>query len=272
LNNWDDLKFCLALARHGTMSAAATSLSTNVATVSRRIARLTEDIGETLFIKEESGWRPTPVAEEIIALAATVENQLGDLRQSGELPRGTTVRISSELQLIQTHFIDAMAEFLVAHPDVNLDVTLQRRSLALGEVELLVTRHEPTDGNLVRKRIGRMACDAYAVAAFADRIENWISLGYPGDEERAYFAPQFGAAPRLTIEGLNICARLMQLMPMAAILPRRFAAQHDDLARISGSEPVLMFDIWVSFHATRRLDPRVGLAKRFAESALAETV
>ena len=37
LKNWDDLKFCLALDRYGTMTAAADHLDTNTATVSRRI-------------------------------------------------------------------------------------------------------------------------------------------------------------------------------------------------------------------------------------------
>ncbi len=41
MQNWDDLKFCLALHRSGTMTDAARILDTNVATVSRRIARMT---------------------------------------------------------------------------------------------------------------------------------------------------------------------------------------------------------------------------------------
>jgi DNA-binding transcriptional LysR family regulator len=49
--NWDDLRFCLALHRHGTMVNAAKSLKANVATVSRRIEHITTDVGETLFIR-----------------------------------------------------------------------------------------------------------------------------------------------------------------------------------------------------------------------------
>ena len=52
MQNWDDLKFCLALERYQTMTAAARALGTNTAaTVSRRIDRLTEEAGEPLFSK-----------------------------------------------------------------------------------------------------------------------------------------------------------------------------------------------------------------------------
>ena len=49
--NWDDLKFCLALDRHGSMINAGKSLYANVATVSRRLERVTKDFGETLFVR-----------------------------------------------------------------------------------------------------------------------------------------------------------------------------------------------------------------------------
>ncbi|MEY8881037.1 LysR family transcriptional regulator [Donghicola sp. XS_ASV15] len=37
MENWNDLRICLALHRYGTMSAAASVIGANVATVSRRI-------------------------------------------------------------------------------------------------------------------------------------------------------------------------------------------------------------------------------------------
>ena len=51
MNNWDDLRFLVALSKTGTMTAAAKSLGTNTATVSRRIERLSETLGMPAFIK-----------------------------------------------------------------------------------------------------------------------------------------------------------------------------------------------------------------------------
>ena len=52
MQNWDDLKYCLALDEFRTMTAAAKALGTNTATVSRRIERLTEEAGQPLFIRQ----------------------------------------------------------------------------------------------------------------------------------------------------------------------------------------------------------------------------
>ena len=54
MQNWDDLKFCLALERYQTMTAAARALGTNTATVSRRIDRLTKEAGEPLFLSDNT--------------------------------------------------------------------------------------------------------------------------------------------------------------------------------------------------------------------------
>ena len=55
MNNWDDLRFLVALSKTGTMTAAAKSLGTNTATVSRRIERLSETLGMPAFIKTGEG-------------------------------------------------------------------------------------------------------------------------------------------------------------------------------------------------------------------------
>lgn len=58
MQNWDDLKYCLALDEFRTMTAAAKALGTNTATVSRRIERLTEEPASLcLLAKIASGWQ-----------------------------------------------------------------------------------------------------------------------------------------------------------------------------------------------------------------------
>jgi DNA-binding transcriptional LysR family regulator len=47
--DWEDVRYFVALARHGTLSATARSLRVNHATVARRIASLETLIGRALF-------------------------------------------------------------------------------------------------------------------------------------------------------------------------------------------------------------------------------
>ena len=49
--NWDDMRSFLAVARAETLSAAASLLKADPATVGRRVARLEEALDEVLFVK-----------------------------------------------------------------------------------------------------------------------------------------------------------------------------------------------------------------------------
>ena len=56
---WDDLgKFVLAMKRHGTMPPAARHLNANVATVSRRLERVSHELAIPLFEKRGTGFVP----------------------------------------------------------------------------------------------------------------------------------------------------------------------------------------------------------------------
>ncbi|REM69043.1 LysR family transcriptional regulator, partial [Mycobacterium tuberculosis] len=64
--NWDDLKFALAIARYGTLSAAARALGTTQPTVSRRLDALELRLQAKLFDREASGLRPTVLASSLL--------------------------------------------------------------------------------------------------------------------------------------------------------------------------------------------------------------
>lgn len=70
---WDDLKYVLALSRHGTATAAARTLGVNGTTVTRRIVALEEHLGTRLFDRRAHGTVPTVAGEAAIAAAARME-------------------------------------------------------------------------------------------------------------------------------------------------------------------------------------------------------
>ena len=57
--DWDDVRYFLAVARGGSVRAAAERLGVNHSTVLRRIARLEERLGAHMFEKLPSGYRLT---------------------------------------------------------------------------------------------------------------------------------------------------------------------------------------------------------------------
>ncbi len=70
---WDDLPAFLAVARAGTLAAAASQLGVNASTVHRRIAALEEALGTTLFDRDPRGYALTGVGEALLPLAEQVE-------------------------------------------------------------------------------------------------------------------------------------------------------------------------------------------------------
>lgn len=54
--DWDNIRYFLAVAREGSVSAAAERLEVNHSTVLRRIAQLEESLGAQMFEKLPSRW------------------------------------------------------------------------------------------------------------------------------------------------------------------------------------------------------------------------
>jgi DNA-binding transcriptional LysR family regulator len=67
--DWDDVRYYLAVAREGSVRAAAERLEVNHSTVLRRIAQLEERLGTQMFEKLPSGYRLTDAGEEVLEFA-----------------------------------------------------------------------------------------------------------------------------------------------------------------------------------------------------------
>src|SRR3981189_3730709 len=71
--DWDDIRYFLAVARGGSVRAAAEGLRVNHSIVLPRIAQLEERLGAQMFEKLPSGYRLTAAGEEVLELANQME-------------------------------------------------------------------------------------------------------------------------------------------------------------------------------------------------------
>src|SRR5207244_12355309 len=72
--NWDDLRYFLAVARMGTLSAAADQLGTEHTTVARHIQALEDELNSRLFHKRNSGCGLTEAGERVLVGAEAIES------------------------------------------------------------------------------------------------------------------------------------------------------------------------------------------------------
>src|SRR5438552_16556304 len=71
--DWDDVRYFLAVARGGSVRAAAEGLVVNHSTVLRRIAQLEDRPGVQMFEKLPSGYRLTAAGEGVPQIADRLE-------------------------------------------------------------------------------------------------------------------------------------------------------------------------------------------------------
>jgi DNA-binding transcriptional LysR family regulator len=71
--DWNDLRYFLSVARHGSTIAAAKALRLSQSTVHRRLAELEKRMGRHVVIRHATGYRLTEFGKELQPFAEQVE-------------------------------------------------------------------------------------------------------------------------------------------------------------------------------------------------------
>ena len=123
--DWDDVRHFLAIARGGSVRAAAERLGVNHATVLRRVAQLEARLGARLFERLPSGYRVTGAGEEVLGLAEQMEVSSNQL-EARILGRDQGVRGLLRVTMaptIATHLLmPEFAAFARLHPEVEISI------------------------------------------------------------------------------------------------------------------------------------------------------
>jgi DNA-binding transcriptional LysR family regulator len=94
MDNWDEVKTALHVARVGTVSGAAEVLGVHHATVIRHIDALEERLGVKLFQRHPRGYTATEAGEDLCRVAQTAQEQFA---QFASRARGQGDSVSGEL-------------------------------------------------------------------------------------------------------------------------------------------------------------------------------
>src|SRR3984957_6702617 len=147
--DWDDVRYFLAVARGGSVRAAAERLGVNHTTVLRRIAQLEERLGAKMFEKLPSGYRLTSAGEEVLQFAEQMEASSNRL-ETRVFGRDQGVRGLLRVTLappLATHLLmPDFAEFARLHPDVEMEI------LSVGEPVNLTNREADVAIRVVYER------------------------------------------------------------------------------------------------------------------------
>jgi DNA-binding transcriptional LysR family regulator len=166
LETWDDLRYFLAVARTGTLTAAADELGVNHSTVYRRIGGLEEALGARLFERLPRGYALTEAGEDMLGYALRVEDELGAMSRKllglDRQMRGT-VRLTTVEEMVSV-IAPHLRGFHEQHPKIVIELNTDQRLLSLEQREADVAirpGRRPRDGNVVGKKLADLRTGLY---------------------------------------------------------------------------------------------------------------
>lgn len=156
--DWDDVRFFLAIHRHGTLAGAASALGLDATTVGRRLARLEQTVDARLFDRTARGYVATAAGTRILPRAEKIEREvLAAMRDvEGEDQRlAGHVRLAAT-EMLSTRFIAPhLHHFHRKYPEIRLELACTNREVDLGrrEADVALRLARPHQDDLVVKRL-----------------------------------------------------------------------------------------------------------------------
>jgi DNA-binding transcriptional LysR family regulator len=264
--DWDDLRTFLAIARHGTLSAAARALGVTQPTLGRRLAAMEARMGARLLQRMPGRFVLTPLGETILGKAERIEAEVlaAERAISGrDVTLSGTVRLTTVDTLAARIITPALVALQAEHPGIAIELIPDTRAFSLSKREAdIAVRMSRFEGNSIfAKRIGAIAMGLYVaqtrpadappklVTVLDDQSHlpeaQWLRAAYP-DAEPAFQSNSREAHLWATKCGAGVAA-----------LARYRADEEPDLRRIPTQGGDLVRDVWLGVHSDMRHMPRI---------------
>jgi DNA-binding transcriptional LysR family regulator len=173
--DWNDLRYFLGVADHGSTLAAGRALRVSQTTVARRIAALEQAIGGPLFERRQAGFALTPAGEDLldrarqvdVAASAFVEAAAAEKRDTSG-----TVRITTQEIFAVGLLAPILRELHDQHPEImiELDDSQDFRDLGEGEADIaLRSSYGDLGPGVVGRRLGDDDWTLYCSRDYAAR-------------------------------------------------------------------------------------------------------
>ncbi|MCU9951101.1 LysR family transcriptional regulator [Pseudomonas sp. PDM13] len=259
--DWNDIPLLLALARHGSMSAAGRSLGIDPSTMSRRLAAAEQSLQTRLFIRDTTRYHATEAGQVFLSYA---ERVLGDVQsmlldtRSEASEVGGAVRLTSIDFLFSHWLVEHMPALASTYPDLQLQLLVANQSLSFTrrEADFALRLARPQDdAALVMRKVGDLGFAVYGAECHVGLTREqwceqpWLAYGeeldgMPEMKWLSNLAPALRCPLRVSSVStlVQACATGMGL----ALLPCLLGERHG-LRRL-GTEPELHREVWLLSH------------------------
>lgn len=273
--NWDDLRFVLAVAQNGSVSAAARVLGVNHATVLRRIAAFEDRHGSPIFDKTPRGYAIARDQGRVIEAAREVESAIlavGRMIEGTQAPLSGVVRVTSTDTFCHVALPPMVAALRKTASNLRIDLICSNAHLDLARLDADITVRPavalPDDlQGEVGARLG------FAIYCTPDAPKVWLgATGALARARPAVWLKEF-VAPESVVGAADSFITLREMAAAGlgcAILPCILGDADPRLMREPMEMPDLAVDIWVASHADLADVPRIRAVREYLVGAMAE--
>jgi len=279
--DWDDVRVFLAVARHGSLRAAARALGLSQPTVARRLTQLEATFGgSTLFDRLSGGARLNAAGAQLVPAAESVERAMLTLERrraaASSALRGT-VRVSDGE--CATGFLARCLSGATTTPlpsGITLELVSTTSNLARREADLALREQPPRSGDYYVAKLG-----TFAVAVYRRRdadTEAWITYTEAqakGDSHAPARWVQRQVEETKSAVALRASSLLMHAEAIRAgtgrgVLPCYVGDSHPLLERLTQPISELAATYWLVVHRDLRRAPCVRAAIDWMRTVFAE--
>ena len=198
----------LAVARSGSVTAAAEQLVVTQPSVSAALSALSRDLGVELTRKVGRGIALTAAGEEFARHAAAALGQLDQGRRAATEAAGIAarqVRVAAVTTAAESLMPRLMQRFAVKHPEVELTLEVANRQRVFQQVldgvaDVAVGGSPPRDGRLAATRI--LANEIVLIVAPDDGLARQRSVSWDDVTRRTWLLREEGSGTRALVLSL----------------------------------------------------------------------
>ena len=169
--DWDKLRIFHAVADAGSLTHAGDKLNLSQSAVSRQVRGLEEALNATLFHRHARGLILTEQGELLFdattAMTKRLEAASARIRDSEEEVFGE-LRVTTTTGFGTLWLAPRLPKLYAQYPDLKVDLMLEERvlDLPMREADVAIRMKEPSQADLIRKRLMSVRMSLYATPAY----------------------------------------------------------------------------------------------------------
>lgn len=234
-----DLEYFLELAQQLNISKASEALGIQQSGLSRALMRLESEVGQSLFVRKNTGLILTPAGTKLVAAVRntkfTWESELGKASESSDLPGGL-LKIGFHPSLGQVYFPKVMSVVSAKYPNLEIEVHALNsvqvaRKINELELDLGIVAGPVQSAEVHQRKVGfdYVACYQNQRAKEPQRV-----LFNPDMRFSSPILKKYSRLKKVYIKDYHLIAEICLKSDCLGILPFSVAQKYPQLKQLGG--------------------------------------